>query len=272
MTTHVPQERTIEALAQELAALDALLTDLPDEDWSRPTPCPGWDVRANVAHIVGTEWMLAGRPAPDVPVDRADRPHVRNDIGAFNEAWVIDHAGTDPEDLRAMLREITATRLAALRAMGPEEWEAESFTPAGPDSYGRFMRIRVFDCWMHEQDIRDGVGRPGHTTGLPVEVTLDEMSAALGYAVGKKAGAPDGSSVTFVLTDVDRTVHVAIDGRVAVVDALDGPATTTLRLGVHAFSRLAGGRATLDALDDPIQVEGDTALGHQVLRGLAYTI
>ena len=33
-----------------------------------------------------------------------------------------------------------------------------SFTPAGKDTYGRFMQIRVFDCWLHEQDIRDALG------------------------------------------------------------------------------------------------------------------
>lgn len=273
--TAVPQGLTIDALAQELDALDALLADLPAEDWDRATPCPGWDVRANVAHIIGTEWMMAGRPSPELPVDRDAIPHVRNDIGAFNEAWVLAHVGTDPAELLAMLREITPVRLAALRAMSPEGWAAESFTPAGPDAYGRFIRIRVFDCWMHEQDIRDAVGRPGHTTGLPVEVTIDEMAAAMGFAVGKRAGAPDGTSVTFDLTDIDRRIHVAVDGRAAVVDALDGPATVTLRLGTHAFSRLAGGRVAFDALDpstDPVEIEGDTALGRQVLSGMAYTI
>ena len=39
--------------------------------------------------------------------------------------------------------------------MSQEEWDAESFTPAGKSTYGRFMQIRVFDCWLHEQDIRD---------------------------------------------------------------------------------------------------------------------
>ena len=33
-------------------------------------------------------------------------------------------------------------------------------TPAGPDTYGRFMRVRDFDCWMHLQDIRDALGQP----------------------------------------------------------------------------------------------------------------
>ena len=77
--------------------------------------------------------------------------------------------------------------------MSDDEWNAESFTPAGMDTYGRFMQIRVFDCWLHEQDIRDAVGRPGHETGLAVEVVLDEMATALGFVVGKKAGATSRS-------------------------------------------------------------------------------
>ena len=62
--------------------------------------------------------------------------------------------------------------------MDAEAWAAEGFTPAGTDTYGRFMRIRIFDTWLHEQDIRDAMDRPGHESGLPVELTLDEMSRA----------------------------------------------------------------------------------------------
>ena len=42
----------------------------------------------NVAHIVGTEAMLAGEPGPSVDIDRDANAHVRNDIGVFNEQWV----------------------------------------------------------------------------------------------------------------------------------------------------------------------------------------
>lgn len=272
MTTHLPKDRIVDALADELACLDELLTELPEDDWTRPTACPGWDVRANVAHILGTEAMLAGEPTPPTDVDVTALPHVRNEIAAVNEAWILSLADVPTSEVLARFRTVTTERLVALRAMPDDEWSAETFTPAGPDSYARFMRIRVFDCWMHEQDIRDAVGRPGHTAGLPVEVALDEMASALGYVVGKKAGLPDGTSVTFSLTaGADRDVHVLVDGRAAVVEALDGPATTTLRTSVHTFSRLAGGRMT--AADAPdVEVGGDVGLGRTVLEGLAYTI
>lgn len=273
MTTLLPKDRVIDALDEELSALDELLGGLLDDEWKAESPCPGWDVQANVAHIVGTESMLAGEDAPAVEVDVADRAHVRNDIGGVNEVWVAALADTPPAEVMARFRDITARRLEDLRAMDQGAWDTESFTPAGRDTYGRFMRIRVFDCWMHEQDIRDATARPGHLWGPAVDLAVDEMAAALGFVVGKRAGAPDGTSVTFALDgEIDRRIHVRVDGRAAVVERLDGPATATLRTDIHTFSRLAGGRVSLAAVSNRVAVEGDEELGQRVVDNLAYTI
>ncbi len=273
MPTLLPQTPVIDALAEEVAALDELLSELTDDEWTAPSPCPGWDVKANVAHIVGAESMLAGVEAPPAEGDLSARDHVRNDIGGFNEVWVAALVDDPPAAILERFRTITARRLDDLRGMDQETWEAEGFTPAGKDSYGRFMRIRVFDCWMHEQDIRDATGRAGHTWGPAVNLSLDEMAASLGYVVGKKAAAPDGASVTFAMEgEIDREIHLLVDGRAGVVDSLDGPATATVRTDVHTLSRLAGGRVSLAAVANRVTVEGDADLGHRVVENLAYTI
>lgn len=270
MVTHVDQAQGVAALEEEFQAIDDLLSSLAPEEWKRPTALPMWDVQANVAHIIGTEAMLLGEPNPEIDVDVSSLPHIRNDIGAFNEIWVVALASASPEEMLDAYRRRVVARLEALRGMSAEAWAADSFTPAGPDTYGRFMRVRVMDCWMHEQDIREAVGRPGHADGGPaVELSLDEMTAALGYVVGKRAGAPDGSSVTFDLGL--RRVHVVVDGRAAVVPALPGggQATVTLRMPALRFSRLAGGRSPDTA---GVEIEGDRALGEQVLANLAFMI
>ena len=41
------------AAAEEYRRLDVLLRGLGPDDWAAPTDCPGWDVRAMVAHLVG---------------------------------------------------------------------------------------------------------------------------------------------------------------------------------------------------------------------------
>ncbi len=271
MTTHLPKDEVVAALAGEFAALSALLDELDDAEWDAPTPLPGWDVRANVAHVIGTEAMLTGAATPEVEGEIGTLPHVRNDIGEFNERWVLALAEAPPDELRARLVQLTEQRLATLRTMDQESWDADGFTPAGQDSHGRFMRIRVFDCWMHEQDIRDAVGRPGHEHGVAVEQSLDEISTAIPYVVGKRAGVPVGATVSFVLTGpAGRTLHVAVEDRARLVDSLDGPATTTLTMPVGTFTRLAGGRIT--AGDRPVAITGDEALGQAVVAALGYTI
>src|SRR5918995_1610854 len=189
MSVHVDKQRAIDVLVEEFAAIDELVSGLTDDQWKLPTALPGWDVQANVVHVIGTEAMLLGEPTPPIEVDVASLPHVRNDIGAFNEAWVLAMADASPAEVLHGLRDRVTKRLEALQGMDDEAWAAESFTPAGQDTYGRFMRIRAMDCWMHEQDIREAVGQPGHDGGPVVELVLDEMTSALGYVVGKRAGA-----------------------------------------------------------------------------------
>jgi hypothetical protein len=135
------------------------------------------------------------------------------------------------------------------------------------------MQIRVYDCWLHEQDIRDSLSKPGHESGVAPEIVFDELTLALGYIVGKKAGAPEGSAVTFEITGgVSRIVHVAVIGRAAVVDTLDTPPTVTLRLDSGLYARLAGGRINPEASIDKVEISGDTDLGRRLVLALPFTI
>ncbi len=131
--------------------------------------------------------MLLGRP--DEQIDVGDPPHLNNDIGKFNEVAVVTRRDKSGPEVLAEFAIVAGERKAALKSMTEDDFDAESFTPAGQDTYGRFMQIRVFDCWIHEQDCREALGLPGHHRGPAVEVTLDEMTTAMGFIVGKKAGA-----------------------------------------------------------------------------------
>jgi uncharacterized protein (TIGR03083 family) len=275
MASNIPKERTVAALGEVWASLGELLGGLSDDEWRRPSPLPGWSVQDNVAHIVGTEAMLAGEPGPSIEIDREANAHVRNDIGAFNEQWVESLRAVPSNEVLSRFRELTGARLAALEAMSEEDWNAESFTPAGKDTYGRFMQIRVFDCWLHEQDIRDAVGRPGHETGLAVEVVLDEMATALGFVVGKQAGAEPGQSVRFALTDggaVVRELNVEVGERAAVVPVLAGHATVVLTMPIGVMTRRCAGRVGPDELLDQVVIDGDLALAAKILESQNYTI
>ena len=264
--------RVVALLREEWGSLAELLAGLDDAAWSAPA-LPGWDVHDVVAHLVGTERMLAGVAVPAVPEAETSGPHVKNEIARSNEAWVVTLRARTHAELLDDFRSVTAERLAALEALSDAEYDAPSWTPAGDATYGRFMEIRVFDSWMHEQDVRAAVGRPGHDGGPVAAQSVEEVIRALGYIVGKRAGVPDGSSVTLRLTGpVERTVHVAVDGRAAVVDALPGPATAELALSSSLFMRLAGGRVPAEDELERIELSGDVALARQVASHLAFTI
>lgn len=256
-------------------AIEALLAALPDEQWQSPTSLPGWTVHDVVAHIIGTEMMLSGTPTPDIDV--SGRDYVHNDIGALNERWVEYLRDESPAGMLAKYREITTRRKAALSSMPIEEWNTVTFTPAGPDSYGRFMRVRVFDCWIHEQDIRDAVGRPPadeDLTGPDARLTIDEMAASMGFVVAKKGQAPAGSRVLIRLTGpVAREIRVSVGERAALVEDFGGEEPT---IGITAdgvqFTRLAGGRPMFADRATQIDYTGDAEAGARIVENLNYII
>ncbi len=266
------QDRVVGLLGDEWASIADLLAGLPDQAWSRQA-LPGWTVHDTLSHLIGTERTLAGTAPPQAPAAADAGEHVRNDIGRLNEAWVRLLRDRPHRDLLADFRAITAERLASLRAMPAGEFNAPSWTPAGDATYARFMQIRIFDCWMHEQDIRAATGTPGNESGPIAEQALAEVLLALGYIVGKRGRAPDGSAVLIRLTGpIWRDLRVVVDGRAKVVDRIDGEPTTRLALSSSLFLRLAGGREDAHAALGRIELGGDIDLARQLATNLAYTI
>ncbi|OBF68819.1 hypothetical protein A5753_22580 [Mycobacterium sp. 852002-51971_SCH5477799-a] len=257
--------------------IDALLAGLSEAQWRAASPLPGWDVKALVAHMIGTESFLAGIAAPPPDIDVSTLEHVRNDVGVMNECWVRHLSAHADADVLESFRVITNDRREALTSLSNEEWDAVTMTPTGPDSYGRFMRIRVFDCWMHEQDIRLALQRPAsddELAGTGPSLAVDEIAATMGYVVGRLAKAPDGSRIQFDLTGpLARTIRVNVDGRAAVVDDFGGQEpTATIRLDGLQFTRLTGGRPMCPTRANEIELDGDKGVATQVVEHLNFVI
>ncbi|SED34601.1 maleylpyruvate isomerase family mycothiol-dependent enzyme [Rhodococcus koreensis] len=267
------KESILDALFEEWDVLDDVLSSLSGDAWFTPTALPGWTVHDVTAHLIGTESLLAGISAPHTTIDVRGLAHVRNEIGAFNEQWVEGLRGCSGTEMLERFRMIVARRRSELGEMTDEMFAAETTTPVGPAPYLRFMRIRVFDCWMHELDLRDALGLPGDEGGLRGETAFAEIAGAVAFLVGKRGKAPDGSRITLELTGpLARNIHIAVDGRAAVVDELPSEATTTVTLDSRLFTRLAGGRTTAADHRDEIALRGDTDVGKRIVDNLAFTI
>jgi uncharacterized protein (TIGR03083 family) len=275
--TKIDKSEVLSGLFAVWDSIDALLDGLPEDRWLAATPLPGWDVKAVASHIIGTESFLAGIAAPQPDIDVSALDHVRNDIGALNECWVRHLSGEPGAGVLDRFRAVTSNRRAALTGLSDEEWNAVTATPVGPESYGRFMRVRVFDCWMHEQDMREALSRPSsddELDGTASQLSLDEIAATMGYVVGKLAKAPDGSRILFELTGpVARSIHVSVDGRARLVDDFGGrEPTATIRLDGLQFTRLSGGRPMSPARARDIELGGDKDVAAQVADHLNFVI
>jgi uncharacterized protein (TIGR03083 family) len=262
-----------EQLADVWGDLVALGRTLSPADWERPTECPGWSVQDQLAHIVGTESLLLGRALADPgPAEAGPTgPHVHNPIGEVNEAWIAPRRLLSGSAVLAEFEEVTALRLAALAAMTDDQLLAVGPSPIGRVPYAEFMDVRVMDCWVHDQDMRQALGRPGGLEGPGATAAVDRLVSSFGYVVGKRVSPAEGTTVMLVLTGPQaRTRAVRIEGGRGVEVPVPTDPTTTLTTDAAAFARLTAGRAGAEGLEAAglVGVAGDRDLGRRVLNAL----
>lgn len=258
---------------EEVWSSTARLGDsLSEADWKAPTECPGWSVQDNLAHVIGMEAAILGRPHPDVE-ERPDAPHVKNDIGRSNERWVEAFRDRSGPEVLEEFRAVTGERLVALRA--PDmDFGAESWTPVGPGTVRDLLPFRVFDSWVHEQDMRRAVGKPGGWDGDAARVSLDRLSGVMPMIVGKKVKPPDGATVVFeVVGPAGRDLAIGMEGgRAQVLEQAPVAPTVRIRMSGDAFLRLSAGRGDAEVIlgSGTVEIVGDTALGFTIARTMNF--
>jgi uncharacterized protein (TIGR03083 family) len=265
-------QELVDQLDQVWGSIGDLGVTLSEAEWKTPTEVPGWTVQDNLVHVVALEWLGLGRAAPDHEIPD-DLPHVKNDFGRANEVFVDSRRDRTGAEALTEFRSVTADRLAQLRAFGPDDFGADSFTPVGPGTVRDLLPFRVFDSWVHEQDMRRAVGRPGNLDGPVPEVAFGRVVASMPFVVGKKAQAPHGSTVAFDLgPPLAHPFAIRTDGRAQLLDDMPDDATARITTDGETFVRLACGRLDPDeALDGRgVRLSGDDVLGRRVVESLNF--
>ena len=259
--------KLVDLMEQVWRSIAALGSSLTEDQWKRPTDCPGWSVQDHLAHLVGAECGILGRPEPD------HRPpemvHVKNDIGRSNEVEVDWRRSRPGLKVLEEFQEVTAKRLRLLRCMGEEDFAEGAQTPIGPGTVADFLRIRIFDAWVHEQDIRRAVGLPGHLEGAVAQHSVGRVAMAMPYVVGKKAQAADGTTVVFEVTGpAGRVLPIGMEGtRARLWDMMPSEPEARLTMDAETFACLGCGRwEPAQALGSGrVTIQGDRGLGETVL-------
>ncbi|MDH4078051.1 MAG: maleylpyruvate isomerase family mycothiol-dependent enzyme, partial [Acidimicrobiia bacterium] len=168
-------EQLIDAFDDVLAATEALARPLSEADGDRPTDCPGWTVKDQVAHMAGLEQIIGGAPAPEIELP--ELAHVHGDTGRFMELSVHVRRGLPLVAVVDELAGMRPRRVAELRSLTAGGVDPLVPTPFGERPLSAGLPVRVFDLWAHEQDIRRALGQPPRITGLGAAVSLDRVLA-----------------------------------------------------------------------------------------------
>ena len=250
----------------------ALLRGLSEEEWRTPTDLAGWDVRAVACHLAHLESELSGVEQARVEVPELE--HLTAPSARYTEGGVIARRELTDEEIVDELVEATDRRLKQLRDDPPTDGSAmPPVTPGGlPWNWDKALRNRPFDIWMHEQDIRRAVGRPGGFDSAAAAHCVMMLTMSFPVSVGKFVKPPAGTTVVLDVSGV-RPVHLALrmndDGRAAVLDEDPAEPTVALSMDTESFVILGGGRRPVDGVD--VTLTGDEQLGRQILDALSVT-
>jgi uncharacterized protein (TIGR03083 family) len=273
VTVHPSLQPAIDAWTHSIEAIVELVTPLVEGEWSRATDLPGWSVRDVVSHIIGVECEMLGDPRPIHTLPR-DLYHVRSDFARRMEVQVdVRRHHTAPE----MLSELEYTLIRRSRQLRNESREPDATvrSPLGEERTLEFvLQQRAFDVWVHEQDLRRVIDKPGNLDSPGAQVTRDLLVKVLPGIVAKRAQAPADSAVVFDVSgplEFMRTVRVDAQGKGSVDGSVSLGPTVTIALDWDVFMRLACGRVRPEAVADQIKIDGDAGLARTILDHFAVT-
>ena len=268
MTDSPPNDQElVDRLEEVWASIDSMCANLTEAQWKTPTDLPGWSVQDNVVHISGIESSILGRPAPDHTPP--DYDHVKNEVGQRNEVWIDSRRSWSGADVLNEFREVTGARLEQLRGLTASDFDAESWTPAGPGTVRDQLPFRILDSLAHEQDIRRAVDQPCDLGSPVADLAFERVLSALPYVVGKKVGPPDGTTIVFDVTGSrPTTIAIGVEGgRAKPLSSSPDAPTVTLSMDAQTLACLGLGRwdpsASLDA--GQVKIAGDAELGRAVV-------
>lgn len=141
-------------LAQEGAALDALVAPLDDPGWRTPTPAAGWDIATQVAHLAWTDEVAVFAATDKVAWDAVVHQAIADPEG-FVDAEALAGAKAAPSEILGRWRTARAALQEVLRAYPAGDKMPWFGPPMSPTS---MATARFMETWAHSLDVAEALG------------------------------------------------------------------------------------------------------------------
>ena len=263
-------QQLVDMMEHVWRSIGELCDGLTEAEWKTPTDCPGWSVQDQVSHLAGSETGILGDPDPDHTPSDEVLSHTRSDQGKRNEVVVDFRRPWGGAQVLSDFRAKTARRVESLRGRSDDDFAAEMQTPVGPAPMSEFISIRIMDAWVHEQDIRRALIRPGHYDSPAAAHALNRIIRAMPFVAARRAQAPDGTTVVLDISGpAGQVMSIGVEGgRGRELEQPPESPTVRISLDAETFGCLGCGRWQPDEVlgSGRVSIEGDSALGESVVR------
>jgi len=271
---HVQPIMVLDLFPQERKQLLELFSELEPEEWEQPTICPGWTVKDIGLHLLGDDvgYLSGARDHFSNPLfrntDLREWKSLVKHINDANESWVKATARISPK-LLADLLERTGQQFYEymqsldLTAMdGVVSW-------AGPDPAPVWLDVarEYTERWLHQQQIRDAVQKPGLKEKAFFHPVLATFVRALPHTYRDIAVA-DTTVLKFVVTGEAGAVWYLVGeaNRWSLFQDVALPPVTVVTMDQETFWRLFTKGMNKEPARARIAIEGDQPLGEKLLE------
>ena len=251
-----------------------LLSGLTPEEWDRPTVCGDWTVKDLVQHMLGSHvGMISGwrddyrNPHFSDGLDISNWDDLLAAIDRQNANWVTATQRISPQLLVELFRTIgdefvaTMSTVDPMELSGPVDW-------AGPDPAPAWMQLarEYTEYWIHQQHIRDAVGKPGLTDRRMYFPVLDALARAIPHNLRNRSAA-EGTLARLVVTgEAGGTWSARRSNKIWELIEEDSPAAATVTLDQDLAWRLfTKGVRSAEAIER-IEVAGDPDLARPIVE------
>jgi uncharacterized protein (TIGR03084 family) len=133
---------------------DRVLAGLHEDDWSLPTPSPGWTIAHQVAHLSAT-FRMAGLAGADPDAFRRMTKGLSPDFDANVEHALAEFLAEPPDVLFQRWQSEKARAIASLVAVPADQVVPWLVNPLPP---GVLAAAGMMELFAHGQDVADAVG------------------------------------------------------------------------------------------------------------------
>jgi uncharacterized protein (TIGR03083 family) len=264
----------IDLFPQERKQLLELFSKLEAEEWEKPTICPGWSVKDIGLHLLGDDIGYLSRAR-----DQFSNPFFRNkdlhaweklvkNINEANELWVKATARISPKLLSGLL-ELTGKQfyqyvqsLDQMATGGVVSWAGPDPAPVWLDTAREYT-----ERWVHQQQIRDAVNKPGLKEQRFFHPVLDTFVRALPHTY-KDIPAANTTVLKFVVTGEAGDVWYLVGeaDRWSLSQGVELQPVAVVTMDQETCWRLFTKGMNKDQARAKTAIEGDQKLGEKLLE------